>query len=563
MIFPSWPQWRQLPKILNTAEKIILMFFFILFITSGGYLSYNLYTNATILKPADGGQYIEGAIGQPQLINPLISETFIDRDLTALIFSSLFKYDSGGNIIPDLAEGYEIKNNGRQYIIYLKKNVRWHDQNQLNADDALFTIEAIKNSDYKSYLRPLLNGATVERMDDYTLIFSLENPNYLFLNNLTFGIVPKFLENIDPKNFSLSEFNIKPIGAGPYKFKNLKKEKNGRIISYTLERFDEYHGKKPYINEISFVFFNNFQEIQKALFKNQINGVSNINFTDIEKFNRPENIIYRLSIPRYDAIFFNIAKNQILSDKKIRTALNKAINRRELIKEILNNEGTIASQAVLSFILKQEPADDYNPEEANKLLEETGFNLEDNKRIKTAQNEKKVIQKTNLEISIITLDTPEKIKTAELIKSQWGKIGVQTKITAFSINELIQKIKDRDYETILFSEMINLNPDLYPFWHSNSKNFPGLNLTLYSNTEIDKLLSGVLNEPLQEKRKEYYMKINELIKNDNPAIFLYSPYYLFAVSKNIKSVNIKISNMPQERFNQISDWHINEKRVWK
>lgn len=562
-IFPSWPQWSQLPKILNNTEKKLINIFLVLIIASGGYLSYNLYTNATTAEPADGGQYFEGAIGQPQLINPIISETLIDRDLTALIFSSLFKYDSEGNIIPDLAERYEIKNNGRQYIIYLKKNIRWHDQSQFNADDALFTIEAIKTSDYKSRLSPLLSNALVEKIDDYTLIFSLENPNYLFLNNLTFGIIPKSLENINPKNFSLSEFNLKPIGTGPYQFKNLKKEKNGRIISYTLERFNSYYGKKPHLDEITFVFFNNLEEIQRALFKNQINGVSNINFADTEKFNRPENIIYRLNIPRYDAIFFNTTKNQILSDKKIRLALSKAINKQELIKEILNNEGTIASQAILSFILKQQPINDYNPEEANKLLEESGFKLENNNRIKTTQNEKGTILKTNLEISITTLDTPEKIKTAELIKNQWGKIGVQTKITSFSINDLTQKIKDKDYEAILFAEMTGLNPELSIFWHSNYKNYQNLNLSLYSNPEIDQLLNNVMNEPLEEKRKEYYIKINELIKNDNPAIFLYSPYYLFAISKNIKGLNIKISNMPQERFNQISDWYINERRVWK
>ena len=184
------------------------------------------YLNSTKQVPKFGGEYSEGTVGQPLYINPLLSQTSeADSDLTQLVYAGLFKYDPEGNIVSDLADRLEISEDQRVYTVYLKKDVKWHDGEGFKADDAFFTFNILQDPAYKSPLRQSWQGVEVTQADDYTLVFTLKNSFTGFLNNLTVGILPKHVwENIAPEKFALAEYNLHPIGAGPFVFSDFQKE---------------------------------------------------------------------------------------------------------------------------------------------------------------------------------------------------------------------------------------------------------------------------------------------------------------------------------------------------
>jgi len=124
-------------------------------------------------------------------------------------------------------------------------------------------------------------------------------------------------------------------------------------------------------------------------------------------------------------------------------------------------------------------------------------------------------------------------------------------------------IRPRNYEALLFGEVLNYNPDPFAFWHSSQKKDPGLNLSLYDNAEVDKLLEEARQETDRNIRAEKYRKFQELVIEDVPAIFLYSPDYLYIQNKSVNGVELKNIVIPADRFNGIENWYIKTERVWK
>jgi peptide/nickel transport system substrate-binding protein len=152
------------------------------------------YYSKTQAIPQFGGEYIEGIVGQPLHINPVISSSNgTDEDLVQLIFSSLLKYDSEGNLKNDLTESYEISEDKTLFTFHLRKDVLWHDGTPLTAADILFTINLISDPSYKSPLRYNWQGIETNLIDDFTLTFQIKSPYVGFLNNLTFSILPKHI----------------------------------------------------------------------------------------------------------------------------------------------------------------------------------------------------------------------------------------------------------------------------------------------------------------------------------------------------------------------------------
>ena len=169
-----------------------------------------------------------------------------------------------------------------------------------------------------------------------------------------------------------------------------------------------------------------------------------------------------------------------------------------------------------------------------------------------------------LTLSLTTSNEPLLIRTAEILKEQWELLGAEIEIKIFDLSELEQDvIKPRNYEALLFGEALGMIPDPLPFWHSSQKNHPGLNLALYSNIEVDKLLEEnrqILDESL---RKEKYEEFQDLLINDAPCVFLYNSDYLYLISNEIQGVNVNLIPASAKRFGGIEEWYAETKRVWK
>jgi len=166
-----------------------------------------------------------------------------------------------------------------------------------------------------------------------------------------------------------------------------------------------------------------------------------------------------------------------------------------------------------------------------------------------------------LEIKLTTSDWPELIAIGNEIKQQWGAIGMQVNLEILPLPELQQAIKSREYEALLFGEVLALDPDPFSFWHSSQKRDPGLNLALYDNKDADKLLEDARQTLDRSARLSKYDDFQRVIAKDIPAIILYSPDYLYGQPAKIKGNDTGLISMPSDRFNSVAKWYIETRRV--
>lgn len=550
-------------KFLNFREKLVVFALFFLIFGSFVFWLSSLYIGFTKPIPKKGGEYIEGVVGQPLYINPLLSQTSeADSDLAELIYSGLFKYDSKGELKNDLAEGYEVSEDQKTYTVHLRKNLFWHDGQPLTAEDVIFTISVLQDPAYKSPLRQNWQEVDVSQIDEYTIDFGIRSPYFGFLSNLTVGILPKHIwGNIAPEKFSLADYNLRPIGSGPYKFVDFQKSSSGEILSYNLKAFDKYYEGEPYITRIIFNFYPDEDTMVVAYNKKEIKGIQTIDPEKIETIkNKKSTKINELYYPRYFSVFFNQVKSVPLANKDVRKALAEAVNRKEIIDQILKGRGVqIFSQFLETMnennsdINKRE----FNLEKAKEILDEAGWKIKDGETIREKNG-------TNLQFKIYTADYPALVNTANILVKQWKEIGVDASVEALTITDLQQNyIRPREYEALLFGQVTSFDPDLYSYWHSSQKEDPGLNLGMLDDKDADSLLRDIRQELDEEKRVEKYKEFQKILSEEIPAVFLYSPYYLYPVSSEVKGMEVKNINFPFWRFADVNKWYINTTRVKK
>jgi ABC-type transport system substrate-binding protein len=169
-----------------------------------------------------------------------------------------------------------------------------------------------------------------------------------------------------------------------------------------------------------------------------------------------------------------------------------------------------------------------------------------------------------LKLSLSTVNEEPLIGIAKKLKEQWEEIGIEIELRFFEPNFFSEKIlKKRDYEMILFGQALGKIPDPFAFWHSSQTRDPGLNLSLYENKDCDKILENLRKTFDAQKRKEEFEKLQEILIEDAPALFLFRGDYFYFVSKKVKGIKEKMILDPSQRFLDIEDWYIKEKRVWK
>ena len=566
---PSLKQLRYLPKVFSKKESRKIQLIIIAIIICLVAISYQWFLLSTSEMPLSGGEYSEALIGSPRYINPILAQTNeVDADLSSLIFSGLLKYDSQGQLIPDLAERYEISADQLIYTFYLKKNIKWHDGEPFKADDIIFTVASIQDPAFKSPLAKTFHEVTAEKIDDNSVKFSLKEPYAPFLHALTFGILPGHLwYNIPAANSDLTELNKKPIGTGPWKFDGFKKDTTGIIKSYTLVPFNDYYGDKPYLSKLVFKFYGDFISAIEAFKSKDTQGIAYLpleNRDDLKKYKNTE--YYELSQPQYSAVFFNQKKNSLLADDNIRRAMALAIDKERIVQETLGGAGQTLQTIDLPGIA---PASDteqypYDPLQAAEILEKNGWSLQ---TTTTADGLSEQVRKKKNQTLMVTLTTADKTQNeaaAKIIKQCWERIGIKTNIELVDKTRIIpDTINTRKYEILLFAENIGFDPDPFPFWHSSQAEFPGLNLSMFDDKKADQLLEQGRKTNDWGKRVQYYQDFEKIIAKQLPAIFLYTPYYTYVQDNSVKGFGSKIIANSYDRFRDISQWYVRTKRVWK
>ncbi|MBI2633920.1 MAG: peptide ABC transporter substrate-binding protein [Parcubacteria group bacterium] len=550
---------------LSRKEKILLAVF-------AGILAIGLfaeglqfYLTHTTKKPAFGGVYTEGVVGAPRYINPVLGDSSEgDRTLEALIFSGLLKADYRGGVMPDLAASYEILRDEKTYLVTLKDDVFWHDGKPLTADDVIYTIELIKNPEIRNPSSANWQDVRVEKITDKTLRFVLPSPYQFFLSNLTFGILPKHLwGSVPAQNFPLVERNLKPIGSGPYRFKNLQKDREDKITQYTLVRNPKYAGPGPYFDTLIIRFFESYDEAIRAEKKKEIDGLAGIPLEMADSvLNSPSLKVLQPTIPRYFAVFFNM-ESDLFQEARAREALARGVEKENLVKTALAGQGEIISSPIVPGLLgAKEIGPSYNPEAAKALLSQAGWRMSEESGIlkkKAGKNE------LAFEFELLFPLTQNLPQVAEAIAKNWASLGINAKLKGVSIGEFTTALQNRTYDAVLFGEVFatGRDPDPFPFWHSSQKNPPGLNLSLYNSSRADTLLERIRRERDEKKRADLLREFQTLLEKDVPAVFLYRPNYLYTLTSNINLPEMEFLNTPQERLSRVNEWFINTKRSWR
>lgn len=591
---PRLRQLKYINRYLSRSEFWLLYISLASLVISIIFWSGHFYVTHLEIVPKRSGTYIEGLVGQPKFINPLYSSiSDVDSDISSLIFSSLFKHDKNAELVKDLVESYEISEDKKTYTISIKKDVKWHNGGALTSNDVYFTFNAIKDNNYKSPLRSGYTGVNIEVIDDYTFKFILSSPYAAFLELLTFGIMPAdSWEIIPPESASQAGINLKPIGSGPFRYEQYtKEEKLGTIKEYRLVLNRDYYGDLPFLN-INFKFYANFEDAINALNSGEIDGISylppdlNTNITKPKTVNN-----YKLYLPQITAIFINKEKNPALGDKAVRQALAYAIDTNSIINKVLNGgaynvNGPILPNSFAYFgdIKKY----DFNIAEAEKLLDGIDWKkFEINQEMIDKANEdinsddekikaeaEKILslgvgnwRKKNNDYLVVHLSTVERSENqyiVEEIKNNWENIGIKVELEIMPANQIqVKTIRPRQFELLFYGQVLGADPDPYPFWHSSQIGEQGLNITNFSNKEVDKLLEDARLTNDNAVRQEKYKKFQEIISEDVPAIFMYSPLYTYVQSNKAKGFDVKNIFVPSDRFGNISEWYMETEKKMK
>jgi len=516
---------------------------------------------ATREVPDYGGRYVEGIIGQPRYVNPILSSAnAADEDLTSVIYSGLTGYDADGRIVNRLAEKIDVSGDGTTYVVTIRNGATWHDGKPVTAEDVAFTVEAIKDPAYRSPLRQKWQGVNVEVRDPRTVAFVLEKAYFGFLeNHLAVGILPKHVwETVAPERFALADANLSPIGSGPYRFFGFQKDAEGNILSYELRSFPGYAGGEPHIGKLAFSFYPDEETMIDAYGKKEIMGMSPLSSEKGRSFfGKKGSIVHGFHLPRIFSVFFNPVKSVPLAFAETRQALSMATDRDALVREALAGRGVAAPMPFLSFMKGNPsiPSIPYDIEGASRLLEEKGWKKGDD-GIRTKGQDR-------FAFDLLVPDWPELKRTAELLRGQWRAVGADVTVKVMPLTELNRDvIRPREYGALLYGEEMVVNPDFYSFWHSSEKNDPGLNLAMFDDSGADDTLLRLREESDPAKRNELLGSFLNTLAQKNPAVFLYSPDVFYVMSDEVKGWDVRSANSASSRFSGIEQWYIGTKRIW-
>ncbi|MFH1287041.1 MAG: ABC transporter substrate-binding protein [Candidatus Magasanikbacteria bacterium] len=639
---PKIKQFRQLKRILSKKERLIFRVSFLILLSGLVWGGLTLLGNFRTPVPAVGGRYVEAVVGSPQFINPIFSSVNdVDTDIVRLVYSGLMRFDEHQDLIPDLAESYEISEDKKTYTFKLRSDATWHDGEPFTSRDVVFTMDTIQNTQVGSPLFVSFQGVRVEAQDEQTVVFTLEEPFAPFLSSLTVGMLPEHIWfDVLPDRLRLAQKNLQPIGTGPFKYSKFKKDDTGYILSYELERFENYYRAPAFIEEFVFKFFTDYDDIGGAIQALREGAVDGIHFvpSDLrEKVERKHVMLHTLQVPEYSALFYNQEKDEVLKEGGLRTALGYALDKDRILRESLGGEGEVIYSPILPGFPGYTPEIEktsYSTVQANELLdksweridaeevkkklrdrliqewkennptpapvegaeegsvdetvaegeastetveeavtEEVELSEETNKDIEAQvaamYHEAQVFYRKNgedgiLELDLVTSDTPEYKHAAELIAGFWQEVGVKTNVRFVPRRDFSREVlKERSYDVLLYGMIIGSSPDQYPFWHSSQIDFPGLNLARYVNRNVDALLEKAREKAGDDEEIELYKKFQDIVLEEKPATFLYTPTYSYVTTDKVSGIDIGRIFHPSDRYAQVTDWYIETKGEWK
>ena len=501
----------------------------------------------------NGGSLNYGEYGRPATLDPITSNDMIAMRISELIFSGLVGIDEKQEIVADLAERWEISDDGRIYTFYLRKDVTWHPKEEgqepmpFTAEDVVFTHSIMMHPQTITPLKVRYEFIEkVTKLDDHTVEFTLKRPILNALAKFSFKIIPKH----GPQNpeFLAREdaFVQHPIGTGPYVLKNVTAE--GEVI---LTANENYFKGRPHIDKFIARPFADQNILGQALMFNAIDMIVLVNHRDIPQLQGDKRFVLQpYNALSYSFFGFNVRK-PLLADKRVRKAFTYALNRQEMLDSFFQGQGTIISGPYApgswAYNLDVQPLS-FDPEAAVALLAEAGF----------ARGADGIMEKDGRRLSL-TLKVPiakesEAVKRVILaFKNYLSKIGVEIHA---EFQEWLAWKEDiflhHDFDIMFAAWVFDDSADISSLFHSAEVGPWKNNFGAYSNPEVDSLIVESKLTLDHEKRRTINRKLHEIIADENPYTFLWTITNYAAYNKKLRRVAIH----PYKFFSFADNWYI-------
>jgi len=489
--------------------------------------------------PRKGGTLIVGlAAGSIVTLDPAAYSDRTTETVIRNIFDGLVTRTTDNRVVLELAESYEWIDD-QTVEFKLKKGVKFHNGEDLTADDVVFTFERILTQDIGAKRRGFVKEVeNVEKVDDYTVRFNLKSPWPVFMQMLVHNqIVPKdYLTQVGDE-----EFAKRPVGAGPFRFVEGKLDE--QIV---LERFDDYYGGAdelppvgpPLLDKVIFRMIPETSTRVASLLAGEVHIIQNVPAYMVPQFlGNPDVQVKTCMGTRPKFMDLNVTRPPF-DDVRVRQALNYAVDAETLLAKVAGGYGIILPGPLSPANNYADPdlkPYGYDPEKAKELLAEAGYKPED--------------------ISFVIDAYGPYVEIAEAVAGQLRALGMDANVRTWEykvVKPLLLNCERqaflRDWGDSAFDPVGYIEAK----WHTRVEGTPlgRGNFSCYSNPEVDALIEAGASEPDPEKRREIYYKMQRLIYEDAPAVFLYVP-------QEIEAASAKVNNWepsPDSRINLHDVW---------
>lgn len=479
-------------------------------------------------SPVDGDSLISASIGEPSNLIPALASDSASTEITSKVYSGLVKIDKDLNIVPDLAESFEISDDGLTITFHLRRDVRWHDGQPFTSRDAMFTYQLmIDPKTPTAYAESFLQVKKAEAPDDYTFIVHYDKPLARALISWAFDQLPAHL--LKDKQLDGHPLARHPIGTGPYKFE--KWEPGQRII---LAANDDYFEGRPHLDRLVMKIIPDLNAQMMELLSGQIDTMGLTPDQYEEKKNDPaftaQYNMFRYPAFAYTYLGFNLNDSRF-ADQRVRQAIAYAIDKDEIVEGVLLGLGTPANGPFKPDMwayndqVKPYP---FDPAKAKALLAEAGW---------TTTNKDGILMRDGqpFQFTILTNQGNKmREQTGLIIQARLAEVGIKVNLRVVEWAAFLKEYLDKhNFEAVIMSWTVPIEPDLYDVWNS-SKTKPGeLNFISYKNEEVDQLIDQARFTLDQPTRKKALDRIQEIFYDEVPYVFLYVPDALPVFSSRI------------------------------
>jgi peptide/nickel transport system substrate-binding protein len=523
-------------------------------------------TGPILPQPEQGGVYTEGLVGSLGRLNPLLDwNNAADRAVNRLLFTGLVRFDEQGLPQADLAEAWGVAQDGTVYNFSIRQNAVWHDGTPVTSDDVLFTIDRMKSAGslYPQDIKDLWGKIEVEKLSEKVLKFTLPEPFVPFMDYLTFGVLPKHLLEATPADqLPDAEFNINPVGTGPYQFDHLIVD-NGQITGVVLTVSDTYYGAPPFIEQVVFRYYETSADAMDAYQQGDVLSVSQITSDVLSTaLEEPNLSVYTSRLPQISFVLFNLNNPEVpfLQDPKLRRALMLGINRPYIVNTFLQGQAILADGPILPSSWAYHDGlehFEYNPDEAVSILKAEGY------AIPAEGGDVRAKEGTLLSFTMLHPDDEVHTRIAQTIRDEWAAIGVGVQLQAVPYDTLASdSLASRKYHAALID--LNLartpDPDPYPFWHQ-AEATGGQNYTQWDNRAASEYLEQARVTADYTLRTRLYRNFQVVFSKELPALPLFAPVYSYGVDSQVQGVQMAPLYDSSDRLATFKNWYLLTRRA--